>query len=337
MYALVPGVAVLSGITWFILWPYVAPGDADNGTPAQGADAADITPSERPADNSPFAVRLDEGRVDSASAASQQSQHSSDADSASLADTNSSLPLPSLDKPLSEADFMRWVEQLRRDPALLSSLIDQFRQETDPVLKRRIADLLGEIGGEQITQLASELVSSGDEDSRTLGMSLLQDVQAGNSQARDMVSSMLSTELETPMLIDALSALANPGEVDSSSRQSMADQVALLTSHEDDGVRSISLDVLSRWSQESRYTDILMTGLDDESQYVRAAAAYALVGRDNESPSVLIDRLFSVARDPDEVKRVKSAALLALKSLPLTELQLVQVGDIKRQINTVSR
>ena len=328
--------AVLAGLTWLVLWPDSTQ-EARLATPADSAGVAESTEPDESAGVSPFAVRVDENESAHSQGSSQNNEINDTSDSAGIADAGIPQPLQSLDQQLDEANFMRWVEQLRLDPALLNSLIDQFRQETDPFRKQQIADLLGTIGGEQITQLASELVSSGDAESRTLGMSLLQDVQPGNAQARDMVSAMLSTEQETPMLIDALTALASPGEVDDSSRQHLADQVALLTSHQDDGVRSISLDVLSRWSQDSQYTDILMAGLDDESQYVRASAAYALVGRENDSSSTLIDRLFSVASDPDEVKRVKRAALQALRSMSLTEAQREQASSLEQQLNTVVR
>ena len=214
--------------------------------------------------------------------------------------------------------------------------MDEFRQETDPARKQWLASVLGEVGDEQVTLLASELIFSGDVASRSLGMSLLQDIQPGNAQARDIVSSMLATEVEPDVLVDALTALARPGDVDNQSRAYLSDQVAWLTTHQDDTVRGISLDILSRWSDDARYTDVLLAGMDDTSERVRTAAAYALVRHEDQSPAV-VARLFATLAAADETTRVKRAAVLALKSMPLTPAQQAELQILEKQLNTVQR
>lgn len=253
-----------------------------------------------------------------------------------LDETSTHSDLPSWDSTLSEAQLKDLVARLRADPALFQQLIDEFRQESDPQRKLRLAMVLGEVGGEQATLLASELIFSGDSDERTLGMDLLQDIQPGNAQARDIVSGMLATEVEPDVLIDAMTALSRPGDVDNDSRAFLSDQLAWLTTHQDDGVRSISLDILSRWSDDGRYTDTLLAGLDDDSEYVRGSAAYALAGHEDDS-SAVIDRLFSTIRRAGESPSVIRAAILALRSMPLTSAQLAELDAIELRLNTVRR
>lgn len=238
--------------------------------------------------------------------------------------------------PLSEQELGQLVRQLKNNPEFLQQLMDEFRQEIDAERKRWLASVLGEVGDEQVTLLASELIFSGDAASRSLGMNLLQDIQPGNAEAREIVSGMLTTEIEPVVLVDALTALAKPGDVDAQSRAHLSDQVAWLTTHQDDTVRGISLDILSRWSNDARYTDVLLAGMDDTSEQVRTAAAYALVSHEDQSP-VVIDRLFATLAVTEETTRVKRATILALKSMPLTPTQQVELQAIERQLNTVRR
>ena len=251
-------------------------------------------------------------------------------------DADISVNVTALQPPFSEDALGELVQQLKDNPALLQQLMDEFRQEIDPARKRWLADVLGEVGDEQVTLLASELIFSGDADSRSLGLNLLQDIQPGNAQARDIVSSMLATEVEPAVLVDTLTALARPGDVDDQSRANLADQVAWLTTHQDDTVRGISLDILSRWSNDARYTDVLLTGMDDPSERVRSAAAYALVNHEDKSPAV-VERLFTTVATEDETSGVKRAAILALNSMPLTPDQQAELQILEKRLNTVRR
>lgn len=250
--------------------------------------------------------------------------------------SDESVETPAWGSSLSEAQLKDVVARLNANPALLQQLIDEFRQETDPQRKQQLSIVLGAVGGEQATLLASELIFSGDSDERTLGMDLLQTIQPGNAQARDIVSGMLATEVEPGVLIDAMTALSRPGDVDTDSRAFLSDQLAWLTTHDDDGVRSISLDILSRWSDDGRYTETLLTGLGDSSEYVRGSAAYALAGHEDKS-SAVIDRLFDTVRKAGETESVKRAAILALRSMPLSANQIAELDALELRLNTVRR
>lgn len=237
---------------------------------------------------------------------------------------------------MSDEEYLALVERLKSDPQLLSLLIDEVRQETDLERRASLLRIIGAVGGEPATLLASELVFSGDDEDRNLGLDLLQMIQPGDSQARDIVSGMLATEVEPDVLRNTLTALADPGAVDEQSRAYLSGQVAWLTEHTDAGVRSISLDILSRWTTDTQYTSVLLSGLDDNSEYVRASAAYALASHEDQSQEV-IDRLMRVIADSSEQEAVRRAAILAVRRMPITDQQRQDVQIIERELNTVVR
>lgn len=245
-------------------------------------------------------------------------------------------PLPSWDASLSEADLAVVVSRLTSDPALLAQLIDEFRQESDPVRKAKLAALLGELGGDDVTLLASELIYSGNEAERTLGLNLLQAVQPGNDQARSIVFGMLATEVAPDVLVETMTALSQPGTVDEVNRAYMADQVAWLSTHDDVSVRGISLDILARWSTDGRHTDVFLNALDDESASVRSSAAYSLVGSESSS-STVVARLFVTLEDDSEFTSVRRAAALALNSMSLSALQQERLKVLEQALDRAAR
>ena len=237
---------------------------------------------------------------------------------------------------MSDADFLELAQAMRSDPNLLLQLIDEFRQETEPQRRVALSRLLGEVGGDSVTLAASELIYSGDAESRRLGLELLQQIQPGNAEARNIASTLLATEVEPDVLVDTLTTLSKPGAVDNNSRQILSDQVAFLADHEDASVRSISLNILSRWSKDGQYTEVIRNGLTDSASVVRESAAYALVGHDNVSQT-LIDSLLSVAVDSTEDKRARGGAILALKGMPIDDAVRTQVVAAELEVNRIRR
>lgn len=328
-------VLLISGVVAFFasaLW-FHGNNTADQETFEDSPDLSSIDKDLSSSNDSPFAVQ---GREVTTPISNVAIENADAANSDTSEEAGISGDIPSWDASLSEDELGLLVARLKNDPALLAQLMDEFRQELDPDRKKRLAMVLGEVGGEQVTLLASELIFSGDSDARSLGMDLLQDIQPGNAQARNIASNMLATEVDPDTLVDAMTALASPGEVDVSSRAYLSDQLALLATHEDESVRSISLDILSRWSDDGRYTDVLVSGLDDSSEYVRASAAYALVSHENQSLDV-VDRLFSTLRASLETTHVKRAVILALRSMPLTAAQNSELVMLERKLDTVVR
>ncbi len=237
---------------------------------------------------------------------------------------------------LGDQEFLAFAEHFRNDPAQLQQLIDEFRQETDPTRKAALSKLLGEIGGADVTLAASELVFSGDPESRRIGLELLQAVQPGNAEARNIASTLLATEVEPGVLVDTLTTLARPGTVDDGTRQYLSDQIAFLADHDSEKVRSVSLNILSRWNKNGQYTEVIRGGLTDDAAVVRESAAYALVGHKNVNQT-LIDSLLSVAINDQELEQARRGAVLALKGMPITDFERQQVMDAELDMDTVRR
>jgi len=263
----------------------------------------------------------------------------------SLSDSSVANPanaLPPVDvsiigqSPINDTEFNALVERLRADSQLLQQLIDEFRQETDPQRLTELSRLLGEVGGPDVTLSASELIFSGDAQSRQLGLELLQQVQPGNSDARDIVSGLLATEVEPDVLVGTLTTLASPGDVEDVARANLSEQVAYLTQHDDASVRAISLNILSRWTTDSRYTAVLLDGLDDSIPTVRESAAYALVGHEDPSQDVL-DSLFVVMDNSQEQESVRRGAILALKGMALSDPQRSHIRAVERALDSRPR
>lgn len=290
--------------------------------------------------NSPFAVQQQ-----STDASTETNTTAFDTSAASVANSDSALSRNSTESidvttlgygSLSDADLLILIDQLKNDPSLLQQLIDEFRQENDPARRQRLSSILSLVGGEGVTLLASELIYSGDEQSRNLGLSLLQELQPDNEEAREIISGMLATEVEPTVLTSTLSALATPGNVDDASRGYLSSQVSLLTTHEDPAVRGVSLEILSRWNTGDEYAPVLLDGLSDSSHSVRTAAGYALARYTGSDPQVT-HQLMQVAADNTEQKRARRAAILALKQLSLSEEQRDRVLQIERRLNRIRR
>ncbi len=331
-------VAAASGLAAIAVtvWLWYSPGSSRLAAPAvSGADVVSTSSGNGVvANGSPFAVEPAAPTSQSTVARPLAADHT--------ADLALDPELPFLDvsqlarAPMSDADYESLVARLQSDPALLQQLIDEFRQEQAPERLALLARLLGETGGAAVTQIASELIFSGDEASRELGLQLLRQVQPGNAQARDMASSLLATEVEPRVLVSTLTALASPGTVDEDSRALLSDQVALLASHADAGVRGVSLDILSRWSTDGRDTPVLINGLLDPEPRVRESAAYALVGHEDDNGAI-VESLFSVLRNPDEHRATRNATVLALRSFSLNDAQRDELQGLERDLNTVRR
>lgn len=292
--------------------------------------------------NSPFSIKTDApsdpgNGNDSVAIDSENVSRGSTAVSTVDADLLEPIDVSSLARQaLDDVEFLRLAERFRNDPVLLQQLIDEFRQEIDPTRQASLSRLLGEIGGPEVTLTASELVYSGDPVSRRIGLELLQAVQPGNAEARDIAFTLLATEVEPAVLVDTLTTLARPGTVDDGTRQFLSDQVAFLAGHESEKVRSVSLSILSRWSKDGQYTDVIRGGLTDEAPVVRESAAYALVGHNNVTQN-LVDSLMSVATNRQEDERARRGAVLALKGMPISDIELQRVNEAELDMDTIRR
>ena len=236
-------------------------------------------------------------------------------------------------EPIGDDEFERLAARLRDDPALLAALIDEVRSETDPVRLERLLRLLGDVENPAVTALATELVYSGDDASRILGLDLMKRIGGEDAGVVSAVSGLLSTEVDGDVLVPALTALARPGRVGGAEADALAGQVALLTGHEDPAVRRTSIDILSRWSDDATYTPQLLAGLDDPDPTVRRTAAFAFVGHADDSDEVR-RALFAVAEDDASEEAPRRGAILALRGMPVDDDERARVDAIERRLDT---
>ena len=321
-----------------------SPSDSEGSISAnKNADSDDIVATENPSTTSPFSTET--AATDAGNASQGNSASATDTDSrqnTTVANNGSSSEdrvWPEVDVynlgrgNIADADFRNLAERLNADPDFLQAVINEFRLETDTNRLRRLAQLLGDVNAPEVTALASEMIFSGDADSRKVGLQLLKYVQPGNSEAQALVSGLLTTEYEPDVLVDTLTALAVTGTVDDDTRAGMSEQVALLTTHPDSGVRRTSIEILSRWTEDPAHTPIILNGLQDEDRFVRQTSAYALVGHEDESYEV-IQSLMAVASNTDEVARVRRGSILALKGMAIDDATRERLAAIELQLNT---
>lgn len=332
------GVLVLTVVTWQWLstdW------DEGRSVSQTHGDAGQARTAETVLEDSPFALASDpRGSIEPEVAANQpakESDRSQEETVALVSETAAAIDVSQIGRsPINDADFDALVAHLRADPDLLRRLIDEFRQEQDAGRSQQLMKLLGYAGGAEVTLLAGELIYSGNAQSRQLGLQMLQRAQPGSADVQQIAGELLATEVAPEVLVDTLAMLARPGAVASEQRSLVADQVAVMASHPDAGVRGVSLDILSRLSTDGRDTGVLLAGLTDSDPRVRESAAYALVGHEERSTAVT-NPLWQLARDTQESRSVRSAAIMALNSLALPDDQSRELKAIERELNTVKR
>lgn len=234
---------------------------------------------------------------------------------------------------ISDAEFERLAQLLRSDPALFHNLLEEFRLEVDAERLSRLTLLLAEVGGGELTLLASDMVYSGDATSQLAGLELLRRIQADDPAARDIIITLLSGETNADTLVATLNAVSTPGVADPAQTRSLVDQVKPLASHENVQVRRNSLTILSRWASDASVTPQLRAGLADSDSGIRSTATYAFVDYPFVTHEVKLD-LLGVLENAEENRRIRSGALLALQSMELDAQQQSRLETAIRQFNT---
>lgn len=235
--------------------------------------------------------------------------------------------------PLTESSIKNLLNELRKDDALLSAVIDELRVESDPKRKKRLTLLLGELGGTQVMQFASELIYSGSGAAQMDGLNLLTKIQDSDPAAQEIVVDFLSSETESTVLVSAMNVLAMPGANADTLRTSVVNQLTPLTYSESPAVRRQSLSILSRWSQASETAPLLLAGLKDPDSEVRQAAAYASA-RNEHLGEEGVQALFAILENKEESVPNRRAAARALNSLSLATVSANRLKVAEAALNT---
>jgi DNA-binding response OmpR family regulator len=329
--------ALIAAVTVFVWQPFAEPPAVDSMAQISAGQLAVVAPSEtKPV--SPFDLAADSDEpyrpiVAEASDASgsQSSPATMGGINALVGNTIAAYEIART--AISDAEFERLAQLLRNDPALFQNLLEEFRLEVDAERLSRLTLLLAEVGGDELTLLASDMVYSGDNTSQLAGLELLRRIQADDPAARDIIITMLSGETNTDTLVAALNAVSTPGIANPAQTQSLVDQVKPLASHENVQVRRNSLTILSRWANDASVTPQLRAGLADTDPGIRSTATYAFVDYPFVTHEVKRD-LLAVLENGEESRRIRSGAMLALQSMELDTQQQSRLERAIRQLNT---
>jgi len=239
---------------------------------------------------------------------------------------------------LSDEQILDFTLRLKTDKAFLQAVADEFRAETDPARLKRLSFLLGEAQDPALTSIAGDMVYSGNRESELAGLDLLRRLQPIDPAARDVVFTILSTEVDPEVMVGALNVLAMPGQATESERQSIVDSVVPLTQSDSAVVRQRSVSMISKWASGDTATDVLLAGLNDPDESVRKTAAYATLNLSETSPAI-VEALFSVLENQDELPRARKGAANSLRSKSLSESdqQRLKIADRQMREQYVSK
>ncbi len=219
--------------------------------------------------------------------------------------------------PLSDEEYSALQSQLHNDSGLLLSLLEEFRYNTNPRRALQLAALLGEHNRSEVIDVAAELAFSGDPTSQTMGLDLLSRLQPNNDRARDIAIELLGSETNPELLVSTLNVLATPArKASEAQRQSLMENITLLSTHSDHNVRSHSVALIGRWNRDSGI-ETLKTALNDSHPQVRARATSALRGISNPDHE-LINGLLMIAENTEELKTTRQSALYSLQKMSLS-------------------
>jgi len=153
--------------------------------------------------------------------------------------TDSAVDVTTLavDQRLTDEEFERLEALIRNDKGLRLELLEEFRYNSDPERAKQLAALLGPYNDPEIVQTASELVHSGDPNSKKAGLGLLSRIQPRSNEARDIAIDLLSAESDPDFLVSTMNVLATPARsANESQRQLLTDNLSNLSSHYDPSV-----------------------------------------------------------------------------------------------------
>ena len=251
-------------------------------------------------------------------------------------ETGSDIDVTTLavDQRLTDDEFKDLEALISNDKGLRMDLLDEFRYNTDPERAKQLAALLGPHNDPEIVQTAAELVYSGDPNSKTAGLDLLNRVQPHSSEAREIAIDLLSAETDPEFLVSTLNVLATPVEAaNESQRQLLTDNLNNLSNHHDAIVRSHSLSLMGRWDKNSPASrESLTRGLSDTNAKVRSSAVYAITNIQNPD-EYMVEGLLNIAEDTDIKKPTRYAALQALSKMNLNGTPVRRYNLAKRNIS----
>jgi len=204
--------------------------------------------------------------------------------------------------------LLKNAEVLKKDPALLAAVLDEFLAETDEERLGRLRLLLGQLDDPSLVGVAETMVYSGNAASADAGLTLLRDISADVPAARTVALDVLSSTQDPDLLLSATQVMAAEGLNDSEIAPRVVASMTSLVQHSDARVRRSSYATLARWSDDPSVTPTLLQGLTDANPAVRRSTAYGLVGYAHADASV-VAALMQVAENTSDTRRVRRSAV----------------------------
>lgn len=267
----------------------------------------------------------------------EQSSGASD----SVDNTNSQLssgypPLAAYDignAPVQDQELVDLVRRLNNDPALLADLITELRAETDPVRLKRLIYILGSTANPAVLPAAEEMIYSGIPGARDTGLDLLSRLAPNNPAAFELAGNLLASETEPDVLVATMNVMAQPAGVSRELRESLVTQVTPLSTHESAKVRSLSVSMVSRLTNNPEVAPVFFNALHDTEPAVRRSGVFAFLNYPYHSAEAS-QKLLDMAEDASEDKEIRRGAIHVLNSHSpdeLTQERLRQAGVQMRQ------
>jgi len=312
-------------------WFFIQTKETDSSTPSLSQESSPVEDSTLTKSEPPVETEVATAIVDDINSTNQNpapiapdQQPDIDVDVTTIA----------VDQRLTDEEFERLEALISNDRGLRLELLDEFRYNTDPERAKQLAALLGPYNDPEIVQTASELVYSGDPNSKTAGLALLGRVQTRSNEARDIAIDLLSAETDPKFLVSTMNVLAKPARgANESQRQLLTDNLTNLSSHHDSRVRSHSLALMGRWDKNSPASrESLTRGLSDGDAAVRSSAVYAIRNIQNPNEN-MIGGLLNIAEDSGTKKSTRNAALSALSQMNLSGTPIRRFNLARRDVN----
>lgn len=230
-----------------------------------------------------------------------------------------------------DATLIEQAKALAGDPALLAAVQDEFTTETDAARLDRLRLLLGQLDDPSLVGVAETMVFSGNEASASAGLDLLRDISGKVPQARTVALNMMASTQDASLLVRATQVMASGKSDDADVVQRVVTSMSSLVQHPDANVRRAGYSTLARWSNGPSVTPTLLQGLRDDDPAVRKSTAYGFVGYPHADAAV-IEALLKTAEDGADTRRARKGALLALKGMPLDDVQRQRLLSAETQL-----
>ncbi len=208
---------------------------------------------------------------------------------------------------------------------------DEFTTETDAARLDRLRLLLGQLDDPSLVGVAETMVFSGNEASAAAGLDLLRDISGKVPEARTLALDMMASTQDASLLVRATQVMASGKSDDADVVQRVVTSMSSLVQHPDASVRRAGYSTLARWSNGPSVTPTLLQGLSDDDPAVRKSTAYGFVGYPHADAAV-IEALLKTAEDGADTRRARKGALLALKGMPLDDVQRQRLLSAETQL-----